>query len=253
MELLVSVRNATEAAVVAQHQVAIVDIKEPANGALGMPDPTVVTEILKQLPVDQTVSLALGELADLTPEKVRDYFSRCKIPQPEIFAKIGLAGMNDDVNWPAKWGKVLNSMPDKVNHVAVAYADYSLAQSPLIDVVLKTGVRHGCQAMLLDTFTKTAGGSLDHVSLDELQRHLSFTNANGIRFVLAGSITSNVLSKVVDLNIDLIGVRGAVCESGVRTSSISIVRLREFLSELDEFSNRESAQGYKRKVVSEIT
>jgi len=242
MDLLVSVRNAIEAAVVAKHQVAIIDIKEPANGSLGMADPAVVTEVLRELPVDQAVSLALGELADLTPDIVQNYFSRCETPQTTIYAKVGLAGMNSTENWQAKWADVFNSTPGNVAHVVVAYADHKLAKSPPLNVVLKATATHHCQAVLLDTFSKNAGSSLDHVRIEELLQLSKWTNANAMKFVMAGSITINDLHTIRDLKIDIVGVRGAVCEAGVRTSSISEDRLVKFLSKLSEFSNHESAR-----------
>jgi len=59
---------------------------------------------------------------------------------------------------------------------------------------------------------------------------------------MAGSITINDLHTIRDLKIDIVGVRGAGCEAGVRTSSISEDRLVKFLSKLSEFSNHESAR-----------
>lgn len=241
MELLVSVRNAIEAAIVASHRVTVIDIKEPANGSLGIPEPTVVTEILNQLPIDQTVSLALGELADLSPEKVRIFFSRAKMPQASIYAKIGLAGMTKDTNWQSKWEEILKALPDVTAPVTVAYADYKLANAPPIEEVMEAGSRLGCRAFLLDTYSKSNGSSLDHVKLDELQRLAKRASANQMKFVLAGSISSNDLGTLRDLNIDMIGVRGAVCEAAVRTSSISDSRLAKFIVELSDFSNRERA------------
>lgn len=252
MQLLVSVRNATEARIAAEHAVSIIDIKEPTNGSLGRPDPTVVSEILGELKIDQVVSIALGELVDISPGQLKEYFADCKIPQQTVFAKIGLSNATDLKNWRTAWKHRLAELPERISPVAVAYADSENAKSPPTQVVLEVGIQLGVNAFLLDTFSKSSGNCFSHIADADFKRLSQLTQTNQIKFVLAGSITSSNLIRAHELEVDLIGVRGAVCEEGLRTLKLSPSRLKHFMAEVVSFSNRERYPTCNEQVVQKI-
>ncbi|MDP7303223.1 MAG: (5-formylfuran-3-yl)methyl phosphate synthase, partial [Pirellulaceae bacterium] len=63
-ELLVSVRDANEAQQALAGGADVIDVKEPARGALGAADPEVWHHVRRAIPLDVRLSVALGELTD---------------------------------------------------------------------------------------------------------------------------------------------------------------------------------------------
>jgi len=62
LRLLVSVRSAAEAKVAVESGADIVDAKEPAAGPLGAVGPGVLAEILRALPGEAPLGIALGDV-----------------------------------------------------------------------------------------------------------------------------------------------------------------------------------------------
>ena len=59
-------------------------------------------------------------------------------------------------------------LPTGVQPVAVAYADWRLAESPRAEALLPIAAAAGASYLLVDTFDKTSGHLLDHMPMDEL-------------------------------------------------------------------------------------
>ena len=62
--LLVSVRSAAEAEAALAGGAALIDVKEPARGALGRADDAVIADVVRAVAGRAPVSAALGELRD---------------------------------------------------------------------------------------------------------------------------------------------------------------------------------------------
>ena len=147
-KLLVSVRNAAEAQDALFGGADLIDVKEPARGALGAADASVIAEVARAVGSRRPVSAALGELVE----------GHRLEPTPGLrFAKLGLAGCARRNDWIARWRHALGDFPPGVTPVAVAYADWPTADAPDPWAVLSAARSLGCTAMLIDTFDKTAG------------------------------------------------------------------------------------------------
>src|SRR5690606_11370280 len=99
--LLVSVRTVAEAVAAIEGGCDLLDIKEPRRGSLGAADPatmTAICEATRHFADRPRISVALGELAEWHDDRPIP-----KLPAPIRFAKVGLQGSQDDVNWPRKW------------------------------------------------------------------------------------------------------------------------------------------------------
>ena len=89
-QLLVSVRSPAEAVAALEGGAALVDIKEPAHGALGRAADALVAAILKTVAGRRPVSAALGELLE----------HAAPIGVPGLtYAKWGLAGCRERPDW----------------------------------------------------------------------------------------------------------------------------------------------------------
>lgn len=223
--LLVSVRDAEEARSALLGGAHLIDVKEPARGALGAADVETIRGILDVVGAQAPVSVALGELAD------DDAFDRVdRLPTCQ-FAKLGLAGMRRRPDWRQRWSEALERLPPSITPVAVAYADARAADAPSAEEILEVGARFGCGAFLIDTWEKSSGSLVDHVDPLRLAALATTARAEGLLFVVAGSLRRPLLPDLVRANPDYVGVRGAVCVDG-RTGRLDATLVRRLVADL---------------------
>lgn len=228
--LLVSVRSLAEAREALVGGCDILDIKEPANGALGMADPRAIAEIAADVRrVDRSIPLsaALGELTDWL-----DRDSAPALPPTLTFAKLGLAGMQPRGDWTKLWARIRErfeaAAPSTTSWVAVAYADWRLAAAPPPLDVLTHAAATGCRVLLLDTFTKHGRSLLDFLSDAELRTIASAARQSGLPLALAGGLRRELLPRLVEYAPEIVAIRSAACRDGKRKASVCAASVRQF-------------------------
>jgi len=214
--LLVSVRSANEVVAAVEGGADWIDLKEPLVGPLGAVDAKVARRIVEQVAGLRPISAALGELVDW-----EDSSSRSLLDIEEIaVVKLGLAGCSARPGWQSQWQAAAKMVRDAGKTlVAVVYADCRQAQSPTPQEVIAFTQALKCRYLLIDTFEKQTGSVFEHISNSHLQDILQLAKAASLQTVVAGSLTHSSLAKLPNSGIDLVAVRGAVCD-GERTESI---------------------------------
>ena len=205
--LLVSVRNAAEAAIALSLGVDVIDIKEPARGSLGAASADVVESVVEYVNGRATVSAACGELCDLDVAAAR-------LPPGVALAKAALAGYAERADWRGRWREWADSLPGKTRPVAVAYADNAMARSPPWQDVLALAVDAGAAYLLVDTFAKSAGSLFDHWPASVIEACACEARAAGLGLVLAGSLAGEAVARACEFEPDYVAVRGAACQGG---------------------------------------
>lgn len=218
-QLLVSVRNASEAQAALAGGAAVIDIKEPERGALGWASPQVIEAILDVVAGRAAVSAALGELVDW-PRMGFD------VPARLTYAKFGLAGAAQLPDWSDRWQAALATLPAQVAPVAVAYADWRTCGAPHPEQVFNFAREFGSPALLVDTYDKSAGDLLAHWPLDFLETFVHEVQAAGLLAVLGGSLSTATIAQVLPLTPDYLAVRTAVCTAG-RQSPLDPARVAQ--------------------------
>jgi len=233
-QLLVSVRNAVEAIAAIEGLADIVDVKEPTHGSLGCATPEIIVEVAaavrSQRDAAPALSLALGELAEWREGERAPLHDAIATAKPQ-FLKLGLAGagsLQDADSWIAEWQGVRDAISGQHVWVAVAYADHENAESPTAESVLRAAIETNCGILLIDTCSKNGTSLLDHLTLNQLLAIRRATSDHGLKLALAGRVTLSNLNLLLSIQADIIAVRGAVCENGDRTSSISRELVRQF-------------------------
>lgn len=200
---------------------AVIDVKEPARGSLGMADPKVIQEIVEVASPLRPVSAALGELCEWNEDR------RQSLPDGLTYAKIGFSGLGRDSALPAKAREFcarLGLTPKKC--IAAGYADWQRAGSPPPDEVVKAAIDWGWTGVLLDTWIKD-GRSLDEwVDIEHLSRLREQCRKNGLSFALAGSLNAECIRRLLVVGPDLFAVRGAACRGGKREAAIDPAAVR---------------------------
>jgi uncharacterized protein (UPF0264 family) len=215
--LLVSVRNAAEAQVALAGGADVIDVKEPTRGSLGAADPDVVAAVVTAVGERVPISVAAGELLE-GENMLNDLVGIA-------YAKIGLAGCRPLADWPARWRYTIALLPRHVQPVAVAYADWQLADAPPPADVLAEAAAVGCPALLVDTWDKSAGTLFDHWPAPDVAGFCRRVRGVGLDVVLAGSLSGERLITAARCRPSLVAVRGAVCIGG-RTGPLSATRVR---------------------------
>jgi len=228
-QLLVSVRSAAEAAAALAGGADLIDVKEPARGALGRADDATIAAVIECVAGRRPVSAALGELAPhampVTPPGLR-------------YGKWGLAGWGRKAAWQAILRALYRhqerARAPTVPHdgsgcrlVPVAYADWRSAAAPPVEDVCAFVRQYG-SVVLLDTFAKTPGATLlDYLPAGEIARLCRLCQAAGVKVGLAGSLGLAQIAGLKAASPDWFAVRGAACADGRRDAPITVRKVRE--------------------------
>lgn len=240
-QLLVSIRDTAEAELINNCKVAIVDVKEPSRGSLGAATPNMLEAISRIIPQPQTLSFAAGELSDwMSPcgqtfnQSPGNYYKN--LWNTFDFIKLGLAGtVQSKYDWQVQLKLFFDDLPrnSKTKPVVVSYLDFKSSQSPSpADLIEFANSLDACSTILFDTFDKSKD-LLTTQSLAGITGLIAKAKSQSLTTVLAGSITTDCLSDALTAQPDLIGVRGAVCDSQ-RTGSITPERVNEFVRVLQQ-------------------
>jgi (5-formylfuran-3-yl)methyl phosphate synthase len=227
MRLLVSVRSASEAIRALQGGADIIDAKEPARGSLGAVDGAVLREIADALSGGLPLSVALGDA--VTPSDVERAVASLELARVQTaFLKVGFAGLDDDSKVRDTIGRlaqVAAELPSRPRVIAVAYADHRQAGSPEPFTVARLAAAAGADGILLDTWTKDGTDVFAWMPPSILKEWTAAGRPLGLGVAVAGSITQDTMATVLQVEPDIVGVRGAACDGG-RSGSVSVVRVR---------------------------
>ena len=221
-QLLVSVRNRDELAAAMAGGVDIVDLKEPRRGALAPADVELwshAASLWWELRPSSLLSAALGEQADAIRVAGR-------LPPAFAFAKVGPSGCSSADAISDLWAVVRQRLDDRIELVAVAYADFQAAGSHPPEAIFRLAAEAGFSRCLIDTYVKDGRSTLDHLGMDGLVSLAKVARKAGLWWTLAGSIRVDCVSLLRQHAVlpDCFGVRGDVCRRG-RAGTLSGERL----------------------------
>jgi uncharacterized protein (UPF0264 family) len=236
-KLLVSVRDFDEIADALVGGADIVDLKEPRRGPLA---PAAV-DLWRQAaslwdaadsgPPRPPLSAALGEQEEAARLAER-------LPSAFAFAKAGPSRCETLSKVGNLWAETRQSLDDRIELVAVAYADWKNAQCADPELIVRAAVDAGFERCLIDTYEKDGRSTLDHLGISGLMRLAETARQGGLWWALAGSIRADHVRQLWqhDLLPDCFGVRGDVCEQG-RTGRLCPERVKRWKSSLSVHSD----------------
>lgn len=214
--LLVSVTNRQEAEIALETGVDILDMKNPAAGALGRLPFTAVADIVALAKGRCTTSATIGDLP-MQPELIAAAVAEMAETGVDI-VKIGFFG---SAAHEACAEAASHAVAGRVHLVAVLMAD----ETPDLSLipVLRQQRFYG---VMLDTASKGGKHLLDYFNIGELRDFCSEAHLNELISGLAGSLRSQHVGMLEDLNPVYIGFRGAVCQENNRMAALDASKLR---------------------------
>jgi len=234
--LLVSVASALEVPAAVEGGADLVDAKDPESGALGAVTLDVLREIAGAVHGMRPVSAALGDA--VTEQKIARAVRQYVEAGAQI-VKVGIAG----VTTQARAAALLHAAVDGARAgggrvVAVAYADTATVLPP--PAVVDIAAMAGADGVLLDTIDKAGPGLPELIAPGGLRAWVARAHDAGLWASVAGRLTAETLACAWAARADVVGVRGAACDSG-RNSTVSCDRVRALRVRLDEVATRVAA------------
>jgi uncharacterized protein (UPF0264 family) len=216
MKLLVSPSSIDEAKFCLDAD--IIDVKRPIEGSLGANFPWVIRGI-KKFAGHIPVSAAIGDYGP-TPGNaaLAAYGAACAGAD---FIKIGLMLSDENAARAVIEGvvrAVKEPFPEKTVVIA-AYSDY--ARLGTIAPHTMSLIAAECEAdfAMIDTGKKDGRGTLEFMNEEDLRAFVDQNRSFGLKTALAGSLKFEDIPVLMELNPDVIGVRGMVC-GGDRSTMI---------------------------------
>lgn len=221
--LLVSVRNAEEAAVAVAAGAAIIDVKEPRNGPLGRPAAETVAAVAGVVGRRAPLTLACGELTAVA--EMADVWQRLPPDAaPPVAVKAGPSRLSLP-GWRTAFGRLRETLPPDIAAVAVAYADWRRADSPPPETLLAEAIRMNAAAFLVDTFDKQGPGLFGTIPPQTLEAWIRAAEAADLTLAVAGRLVVAEVAEALGLGARIVGVRSAACDGG-RDGRVAAPRVR---------------------------
>ncbi|MEJ2058917.1 MAG: (5-formylfuran-3-yl)methyl phosphate synthase [Gammaproteobacteria bacterium] len=208
--LLASVNNLHEAVIALEAGVDIIDLKEPANGALGAVADPLIRRIAGNIRGRVPLSATTGDLP-LEAERIALAVEQ-KAATGVDYVKVGLPEGGDLAGTLLRLHRIATQ---GVRLVGVLFADQGID----IGVLPKLSAA-GFAGAMLDTAGKKAGGLRRHADDQVLNAFVRRCRSLGLLSGLAGSLDTADIAPLLKLSPDLLGFRGALCRSGLRTAAL---------------------------------
>lgn len=227
MKLLVSVVDAAEARLAVAGGVDIIDAKNPAEGSLGAPAPSVIAQVRDALPAELPLSAAIGDLPCLPGTAALAALGAAR--SGAAFVKLGLWGVSGAEDAATVLRAAQEAVGGDTAVIAVAYADAArVRRRPLAPPELVAAARQaGVSGCLIDTAVKDGRGLLSWLTAEALTEIVADAHGAGLEIALAGELRAEDLPAVRATGADIAGVRSAACREGRRTAALDPARIAQ--------------------------
>ena len=222
--MLASVNSLEEALLVLSADVDIIDLKQPASGALGALDIDLVKQIVAGINERCPVSATIGDLP-MQPDLV---FNAAKTMSETGIDYIKI-GFFPDGDWLESVNKLSLLSQQNSALIAVLFAD-NQPDLTIIDSLKDAGFT----GVMLDTMNKQKGSLMQVMGQSEIGQFVRLVKARHLLCGLAGSLKLEDIAGLLPYRPDYLGFRGALCLQHDRTAQLnmsSIMRIKQAIQD----------------------
>lgn len=208
--MLASVNSLEEALIVLDAQVDIIDLKQPAQGALGALETAEVRDIVSAINGRCPVSATVGDLpmqAGVVFNAVAD-MAKTGVD----YIKIGFFPGGDSLGTLNE----LSALAQEHPLIAVLFAD----TAPDINTLLPALKEAGFKGVMLDTMDKSKGSLTELMTAADIVKFVAQAKVHRLLCGLAGSLRQQDIRTLAPLKADYLGFRGALCRHHQRTDRL---------------------------------
>jgi uncharacterized protein (UPF0264 family) len=207
--MLASIRDEEEARLVRRAGVDVIDLKNPAAGALGALETELVRRIVNRTDKGVPFSATIGDVpyrAPLIEPRIR------AMAETGIdYVKVGVFGDPFDA---AVLDMLQGFSQRGVQIILVLFAEDPLPRD------LRYFADAGAAGVMLDTRDKRTGSLRDKLPDRRLQAFVRMARSAGLLCGLAGSLSETDVPALRALEADYLGFRGALCGEGRRSAAL---------------------------------
>ena len=209
--MLASVNSLKEALLVLSAEVDIIDLKQPALGALGALEQVDVKQIVTAIAGRRPVSATIGDLP-MQPEVI---FNAVQLMAETgvDYIKIGFFPGDD---WLGTLKKLSSVVLQNQALIAVLFAD---TQPDL--TIMATLKASGFVGVMLDTMDKQQGSLTQVMTAEQIARFVSQAKELKLLCGLAGSLRLIDIPELIAYHPDYLGFRGALCQEHNRVGPLN--------------------------------
>jgi uncharacterized protein (UPF0264 family) len=197
--------------------VDIIDLKQPASGALGALPLDLVSQIVAMIDGKCPISATIGDLP-MHPETVLNAAIALAATGVD-YIKIGFFPGGD---WPETIVKLSTLAQQNRALIAVLFAD-----TPIDLAIVDSLKDAGFKGMMLDTMNKNNGAITQIMTQTDLAAFVRRAKSQQLLCGLAGSLRLKDIPALLIHQPDYLGFRGALCLQHKRTSALSQHALAE--------------------------
>lgn len=234
-KFLASAATPEEAIIALNAGADIIDLKDPASGALGAVSDDIVRQTVARVAGARPVSATIGDGTSNLDSLEMAVAERSMLGVD--FVKVGFS---DRINRAKAIDKLAPAARSGTQIIAVFFAD-----QPFDPSLLEHARAAAFAGVMFDTENKATGSLTDKRSLAELKAYVSEAHHLGLQVGLAGSLSAEDVPVLLPLHPDTLGFRGALCAGGGRTApldSAACANIRSLIPEheaqYDEPDNR---------------
>jgi uncharacterized protein (UPF0264 family) len=214
--MLASVNSVEEALLVLNAGVDIIDLKQPALGALGALELVDVKEIVAAIAGRRPVSATIGDL----PMQAEVIFNAVQLMAETgvDYIKIGFFPGDD---WLGTLKKLGTLVPQNQALIAVLFAD---AHPDL--TIMATLKDSGFVGVMLDTMDKQQGSLAQVMRAEQIAHFVSQAKELKLLCGLAGSLRLTDIPELIAYHPDYLGFRGALCQEHNRVGQLNQIAVQ---------------------------
>ena len=225
MKLLISVTSAEEARAAIEGGADIIDVKNPADGAMGTASVTALRDVCAVLPTDREGSAALGEPNSATGILALAAYGSATFDLNYVKLALGSISPEDAITLLHIVQANLHLANPDCALIAVGYADAAEVGTlswRLLPEVARAAHIAGC---MIDTAQKDGRRLLDHCQETDLESWIAECGQSNLLCALAGSLQLDDLPVLRRLGPDVVGFRGAACRGDRVTGQVDVERV----------------------------
>jgi len=224
---LASTRCVEEAAVALAGGADWIDLKEPADGALGAVATDEINRVVgwvRETHCNVPVSATIGDCWN----DIRTMISRVgELADTAVdYVKIGLFARSP--------GDELLEAIRRCCDIGPSVILVCFAENPPHDADIDHLAETGIAGMMLDTADKAGGTLTERLGYRELGSFVRAARSRDLLCGLAGSLKLEDIDRLAPLRADYLGFRGLLCDTGTRTASLNPEAVAMVRARLDD-------------------